>query len=338
MPGLLGRVGVAAAAVAALGAANSSFAAGAAAEDWAAAASSGLPLSAAFPTEATAAAASSAAAAAAAAAAGAPESPRFSPEEQQVAEVQALDESDLQLQLRALYSVSKDLEMKQIFPEGSLEGMQEVLNELSSVEEQQRDVEQYLRRFALLLGRSLNKYGAFFKLKVALGDPSLKGEAYKQQQQQLPLLAAEWTAANRLLVSYLRLGARDLRDKWGAAAAADKQQQELLQFFERLAAVYEQQQQVFRCGYALAELRYLQQQHAAADLAALLSDSRQKAALRDFEAALETLKENTHLARKAAAKPAKNGLFNPNFLLLLPFPPDKQREADDLPPPEDDEM
>nr|AET50775.1 hypothetical protein [Eimeria tenella] len=331
------RVGAAAAAVAAVAAANSSFAAGGAAEEWAGGASSGLRLSEAFPTAATAAAASSAAAAAAAAA-GAPESARFSPEEQQVAEVQALDESDLKLRLRALYSTSKDLEMKQIFPEGSLEGMQEVLNELSSVDEQQRDVEQYLHRFALLLAECLYRYGDFFKLKVALGDLNLKGEAYRQQQQQLPLLAAKWTAASRLLVAYLRLGARDLRDKWGAAAAADRQQQELLQFFERLAAVYEQQQQLFRCGYALAELRYLQQQHAAADLAALVSDKRQKAALLDFETSLESLKEATHLARKAAAKPQKAGLFHRNFLLLLPFPPDKQREADDLPPPEDDEM
>ncbi|CDJ49747.1 hypothetical protein, conserved [Eimeria brunetti] len=258
--------------------------------------------------------------------------------EVRVAEIQAMDESDLKLNLRSLYSVSKDAQEKQIFPVGSLEAMQEILNSLGSVDEEQRDVLHFMNRFAYLLAKTLHNYNLFFSLKVALSDPSLSAEDYAKEVQKMPLLAAKWTDSSDLLLAYLNFAARDLRDKWEAAAAAEARLRGLLQFIEALQQLYAAQQQLFRKGYALARLRYMQHKDRQADISDLIHDPRQKQMLIEFEDALENNKELCHRARKSAKKCTEDGFLPQEYLALLPFPPDKQREEDDLPEYTNDEM
>lgn len=253
-----------------------------------------------------------------------------------LAEIQGMNESDLKLELRSLYSSSKDAQEKQIFPVGSLEAMQEVLNRLGSVDEEERDVSQYMNRYAYLMAKELKAYNDFFSLKVLLGDPKLSPEEYKKEVAKLPVLAAKWTAANKLLVGYLTQGATDLKDKWDQDATTNKRLREVLNFAEKLAEVYEAQQRLFRAGYALTQLRYMEHPDRQADLSALMEDPRQKQALTDFDDALENIKEKTHQTRRVAAKCVEDGILPAEYLTLLPFPPDKQREEDDL--PANDEM
>lgn len=253
-----------------------------------------------------------------------------------VAEIQGMNESDLKLELRALYSTSKDAQEKQIFPAGSLEAMQEVLNRLGSVDEEERDVAQYMNRYAYLVAKVLKAYNEFFSLKVTLGDPKLSREDYKKEVARLPALAAKWTEANELLVAYLTQGATDMKDKWDQDATTNKRLREVSSFIEKLTEIYEAQQRLFRAGYALTELRYMEHPDRQADLTALMADPRQKQALTDFDDALENIKEKTHQARKAASHCVEDGILPGEYLTLLPFPPDKQREEDDL--PANDEM
>lgn len=255
--------------------------------------------------------------------------------EVKVAEIQGRDESELKLELRARYSISKDTQRKQIYPVGSLEAVQELMSILGTGDEEQRDVSQYMNRYAWLLGEVLESYNEFYTVKVILGNPQLSPEDYKREQQKLPQLASKWTEANELLVAFLRIGARDLKDKWEQRSTAEKRLREVLKFMEQLAAVYEAQQRVFRTGYALAQLRFMEHPDRQADLSALINDPRQKQAVSEFEDALENFKERTHQARKAAASSVEDGILDQNYLTLLPFPPDRQREADDLP---NDEM
>lgn len=248
-----------------------------------------------------------------------------------VAEIQGMNESDLKLELRSLYSTSKDVIEKQMYPIGSLEAMQDLLNTLGSVDDEQRDINQFMNRFAYLVAKVIDRYNDFFTVKVSLGDPKISGEDYKREVAKLPMLAAEWTAANELLVGFLTLGANDLKDKWDQSATTDKRLRELLEFIEKLADVYKAQQRLFRMGFALAQLRYMEYPDHQADLTALMEDPRQKQALVDFEDALENIKEKTHLARKAANSSVQDGILTAEYLTLLPFPHDKQRELDDLP-------
>lgn len=249
----------------------------------------------------------------------------------QVAEIQGMNESDLKLELRSLYSTSKDAQEKQIYPAGCLEAIQEVLNTLGSVDDEQRDVNQFMHRYAFLVAKVLDSYNDFFAAKVTLGDPKLTGEEYKKEVKKLPKLAAKWTKANELLVNYLTLGAKDLKGKWEQSATTEKRLRDVLSFIERLVEVYEAQQRLFRMGFGLAKLRYMEYEDRQADLTALMDDPRQKQAVLDFEDALENIKEVTHQARKAAVNSVQDGILAPEFLMLLPFPPDKQREMDDLP-------
>ncbi|OEH74818.1 uncharacterized protein LOC34623011 [Cyclospora cayetanensis] len=251
--------------------------------------------------------------------------------EVQVAEIQGMPESDLKLELRSLYSPSKDAQKKQIYPPGCLEAMQDLLNTFSSIDEEQRDTQQYMNRFAYLLGQLLERYNDFFSVKVKLGDPKLGREAYKEEAAKLPQLAAQWTLANELLVGYLKLGAKDMRDKWDQAATTEKRLRDVSSFFDALIEVYEAQQQLFRAGYLLAQLRYMQFPDRQADLTLLMEDPRQRQAVKDFEDALENIREKTHQARRAAFPSVQNGFLASEYLALLPFPPDKQREMDDLP-------
>lgn len=253
-----------------------------------------------------------------------------------IAEIQGMNESDLKLELRALYSTSKDAQEKQIYPMGSMEAMQEVLNRLGSVDDEQRDVDHFMNRYAYLLAKLLDCYNDFFTVKVALGNPNISPDEYRKEVAKVPLLAAKWTAANKLLVGFLTQGANDLRDKWDQSATVDRRLREVLGFIEKLIDVYEAQQRLFRMGYALTELRYMEHPDHQADLTALMADPRQKQALADFDDALENIKEKTHIARKAASRSVEDGILAGEYLTLLPFPRDKQREEDDLPP--NDEM
>lgn len=253
----------------------------------------------------------------------------------QVAEIQAMNESDLQLELRSMYSTSKEAQEKQMYPVGSLEAMQDVLNTMGNGDEEQRDVNMFMNRFAYLLGKVIDRYNDFFTVKVALGVPTISKEEYKQEAAKLPVLASKWTAASELLVGYLNLAANDLRDKWEQNATTDKRLRDTLTFIEKLGEVYEAQQRQFRMGYALAQLRYLEHPDRQADLTQLMEDPRQKQATIDFEDAIENAKEKTHQARKAAKGIVEDGFLASEYLTLLPFPHDKERERQDLPDADD---
>ncbi|KAL8445173.1 hypothetical protein Emed_005868 [Eimeria media] len=254
----------------------------------------------------------------------------------QVAEIQAMDESELSLELRAMYSTSKEATEKLIYPVGSLEAMQTVLSSLGSVDEEQRDLSRFMNRFAYLLGRVLHAYSEFFKVKVVLGDPQLSPEVYKEEVAKLGKLADRWTHASELLVAYLSQGTTDLKDKWDQSATTEKRLREVLKFLEKLHTVYETQQKLFRLGYVLAQQRYTAHPDRQADLTLLLDDPRYKQAVADYEAVLEDIQEKSHRARMAGLVSVKDGILASEYLSLLPFPPDKQREDDDLPP--NDEM
>lgn len=248
-----------------------------------------------------------------------------------VAEIQGMPESDLKLKLRAMYSTSKDAQEKQIYPYGSLEAMQEVLNALGSVDDEARDVGHFMNRYAYLLGKVLDSYNNFFSVKVALGNPKISREDYKIEVAKLPAFAKKWSEANELLVAFLKIATNDLRDKWDQGATTEKRLREVLIFCDRLRDVYEAQRRLFRTGYTLAQLRYMEHADHQADLSMLMEDARQKAALAEFDDALENIREKTHIARKAAAKSVEGGILPSEYLTLLPFPRDKQRELDDLP-------
>ncbi|KAL8269480.1 hypothetical protein Esti_006596 [Eimeria stiedai] len=249
----------------------------------------------------------------------------------QVAEIQAMDESELNLELRSMYSTSKEALEKLIYPVGSLEAMQDVLSALGSVDEEQRDLARFMNRFAYLLGKVLHAYSDFFKVKVALGDPQLGREAYKAEVAKLSLLAEKWTHASDLLVAFLTHATTDLRDKWDQSATTERRLREVLNFLEKLRIVYETQQKLFRLGYVLAQLRYTAHPDRQADLTLLLEDPRYKQAVGEYEAVLEDIQEKTHRARMAGLVSVKDGILPSEYLTLLPFPPDKQREEDDLP-------
>ncbi|KAL8424522.1 hypothetical protein Efla_005628 [Eimeria flavescens] len=249
----------------------------------------------------------------------------------QVAEIQGMDEAELKLELRAMYSTSKDVQEKMIYPVGSLEAMQDVLNSLGSVDEEQRDLIQFMNRFAYLLGKSLRRYTEFFSVKVLLGNPELSSSDYAKSAKKLPVLASSWMRSSELLVAYLQTATTDLKDKWEQSATTEKRLREVLRFLEKLLDVYETQQKLFRMGYTLAKLRYEAHPDRQADLTVLMEDPRYKQAVAEFETALEEIQEKTHQTRKAAASCVEDGILPSEYLALLPFPPDKQREADDLP-------
>ncbi|KAL8443143.1 hypothetical protein Emag_006093 [Eimeria magna] len=253
----------------------------------------------------------------------------------QVAEIQAMDESELNLELRAMYSTSKEAMEKLIYPVGSLEAMQAVLSTLGSVDEEERDVARFMNRFAYLLGKVLHAYSEFFKVKVLLGDPQLKPDVYMTEVAKLGKLADQWTHASELLVAFLNQATIDLKDKWDQSATTEKRLRDALNFLEKLRVVYETQQKLFRLGYVLAQLRYTAHPDRQADLTLLLDDPRYKQAVSEYEAVLEDIQEKSHRARMAGLISVKDGILSSEYLSLLPFPPDKQREEDDLP---NDEM
>ncbi|KAL8435900.1 hypothetical protein ACSSS7_002126 [Eimeria intestinalis] len=253
----------------------------------------------------------------------------------QVAEIQAMDESELNLELRAMYSTSKEATEKMIYPVGSLEAMQSVLSTLGSVDEEQRDLTRFMNRFAYLLAKVLHAYTEFFKVKVVLGDPQLSPDVYRTEVAKLGMLADRWTHASDLLVAFLNQATIDLKDKWDQTATTEKRLREVLTFLDKLRIVYETQQKLFRLGYVLAQLRYTAYPDRQADLTLLLDDPRYKQAVSEYEAVLEDIQEKCHRARVAGLISVKDGILPSEYLTLLPFPHDKQREEDDLP---NDEM
>ena len=255
--------------------------------------------------------------------------------EVRVAEVQGISQGDLKMYLRSMYSTSKDAQEKQLYPPGCLEGVQELLNGLGSVDDEQRDFQQFLDRFIFLVGKTVERYSDFFALKVRLGDPSITPEEYSKEAKKLPVLAAKWTDASNLLIAFLEKGARDLGDKWGKTATTERRLRDAIDFANALQETYEAQQQLFRSGYGLAQLRYLQHDDRQADLSLLMESSQHKQATTDFEDALENAKEKCHQARRVG-KRLDEDFLPQGYLGCLPFPVDKQREADDL--PFDDEM
>lgn len=243
-----------------------------------------------------------------------------------VAELQGMSDSDVKFELLSLYSASKPTEEMILFPHGSIESVQRVLERLLPVDEEARDVVQFMQRWALAVAQATRKYKAFYDIKVQLGEPSLSPQTYMLLRRALVEGAKVWQEASDLLIAYLTRGMRDLEEKWGMEATTNKRLRDVLAFIEKLIDVYEAQRHTFDTGLRLAEMRYMRHKDRMADLTQLLYEKDYSMVQSQYEEALEDLKDKNHACRKLAKAPIEEGLVYEEFLDVLPFGRDLERE------------
>ncbi|KAL8442302.1 hypothetical protein Emag_006545 [Eimeria magna] len=233
--------------------------------------------------------------------------------DEDVAKVQSMDEATLKQELRTLYSDSQlTIQERLSFPRGSLEAMQRILRAPESKDQDQRELNKVMNRYALLVGRMTRTYAKIFGLKVELRF-SLTPQEYKEMVAKLQPLEDSWSKDCRVLIAYLRQAAGELRAK----SATQERLRGALGFITELAAVYGARQTLFNMDLTRVRMRFKPEKPV--DLEVLEKDRAYREAGNQFSAALAACRRRSSQARALAATSVKSGILSRDYLTLLPF-------------------